>query len=374
MVNTKKPKTQHQTQNTKRKAEEEPTQVELECRTQKRRRREKTDQLKYTPETLELLCDEWRLSSWSSCSRSRIEWGLVSPCRPTPLPSVPPITACSWATYPTYEKARVTQGSKGLTTSSTHGACFGSVPLEIVLMVADYLTSTSLFSLLGTCRSIYGGFLHYSSIIKGKREKDLLLLFAVRSCKSKDVTMLIEDGADPNVRDTDDRHILHIAAQHLSYDIIPRLLRSTECNPNLRDRCGRTALHYAVMAHNIEKITWLLGYADPNVRSAGPGWTPLHYAVFKGYKDIVKLLCTHGACVNKTDASTRGTALHFAYRGRHNAELKQILCTLGANKKAVDFLGLTPPNYSRLRHRNAFERITGCDLMNFGFGFIDSWI
>lgn len=217
-------------------------------------------------------------------------------------------------------------------------------------------------------------FLHYSSIIKGKKGKSLLLLSAVRYCKSEHVKMLIGDGAYPNVRDKDGNHILHIAAQYRSKDIIPQLLGSTECNPNLRDRCGRTALHYAVMARDIEKITWLIGYADPDVRTAGPGWTPLHYAVFRGYKDIVELLCIHGASVNKTDASTRGTALHFAYRSyRHDSEIKRILCRFGANRKAVDFLGLTPPNYTRVRHRFAFDHITGCDLHNFASGHMDRW-
>ncbi|KAL0630667.1 hypothetical protein Q9L58_010484 [Maublancomyces gigas] len=57
MVNPKKLKTQHETQNIKRKAEEEPTSMEDKRKTQKRRRG-KTDELKYTPETLGLLYEE----------------------------------------------------------------------------------------------------------------------------------------------------------------------------------------------------------------------------------------------------------------------------------------------------------------------------
>lgn len=303
----------------------------------------------------------------------------MAPCRPTPPPSSPSVAESSRAAYLIHEEAGITQTTEACIDdefkhSAADGAYFGSVPLEIVLIVADSLSLPSLLSLLRTCRSIYNCFLHYSSIVEKKKKNSLLLLSAVESCKSECVKMLLGDGADPNVRSKDGSHALQIAAQYYSDDIIPQLLGSTECNPNLRDRCGRTALHYAVMACSIKKTTWLIGYADPDVRTAGPGWTPLHYAVFMGYKDIVELLCVHGAGVNKTDTSTRGTPLHFAYRYRPgDTEIRRILCRFGANKKAVDFLGLTPPNYTRARHRLDLYNISGCDIYNFAYGHMDSW-
>lgn len=303
-------------------------------RTQKRKRG-KCNQLKYTPETCDLLSEKWRQLPWTVTARFLAKYiRIVSLCYPTPLPAYP------------------------------HVAPINSLSIDIVLLVADLLNLRDLFSLIRPCRSLHTYFLpgYFSSIIR-KKKTSLLLLSAVESChtnledNNKVVEMLLRDSTDPNIRSRYGSDILQIAVQYPSGCIVSQLLEYG-CNPNSRDQFGRTSLYHAIIAHRIDKMKLLSKYADPNARSGGPGWTPLHYATYYGYEDLLELLCTHGASVDETDLPTLGTPLHFAYRYSHRATgIQLVLRRFGANKKTVDFLGLPPANYPHAVHRHVLHSI-----------------
>ena len=47
----------------------------------------------------------------------------------------------------------------------------------------------------------------------------------------------------------------------------------------------------------------LNGGADPNGASTGNGRTPLHFAAYRGHKDVVQILLDKGADPSRTDNS-----------------------------------------------------------------------
>jgi ankyrin repeat protein len=61
---------------------------------------------------------------------------------------------------------------------------------------------------------------------------------------------------------------------------------------------GRTNLHKAAFAGDVERVKELLKKgADPNTKDK-KGRTPLHAAAYKGHVEVVKLLLEHGADPN----------------------------------------------------------------------------
>lgn len=91
--------------------------------------------------------------------------------------------------------------------------------------------------------------------------------------------------------------------------------------------------------------------ADVNAKDCNV-WTPLHYAVSCGHREVAQLLIAAGADLN-AQADVRsfrrdydcGTALHFAVRGDHT-ELVELLIDSGADLEAKDKYGVTPLNWA----------------------------
>ena len=103
--------------------------------------------------------------------------------------------------------------------------------------------------------------------------------------------------------------------------------------------CG--AIHYAARDGDTAKVQALL-QDNPNLAASKDnlGETPLHWAVFSGYKGIVDLLITDKADVNATDISGE-TPLHDAAFGGHK-DMAELLLANGANVNAKDTAGMTP--------------------------------
>ena len=106
---------------------------------------------------------------------------------------------------------------------------------------------------------------------------------------------------------------------------------------------GRTLLHAAVIAGNVELVELLLRLgADP---AGGEGHSPLYELANSGSAftcaDIVPLLIAAGVDVNKPEGVTRCTALHMAAR-RDNVAVARALLAAGADPHARDRRGDTP--------------------------------
>ncbi|MHC4871010.1 MAG: ankyrin repeat domain-containing protein [Planctomycetota bacterium] len=87
---------------------------------------------------------------------------------------------------------------------------------------------------------------------------------------------------------------LFIASYNRNGEMITVLLENG-ANPNAKDHHGRTPLFYAVELRRKDIAEkFLKGGADPNI-TENRNWTPLHEAALRGESELVKLLLDHGA-------------------------------------------------------------------------------
>eukprot|EP00201_Polytomella_parva_P007560 CAMPEP_0175061294 /NCGR_PEP_ID=MMETSP0052_2-20121109/13504_1 /TAXON_ID=51329 ORGANISM="Polytomella parva, Strain SAG 63-3" /NCGR_SAMPLE_ID=MMETSP0052_2 /ASSEMBLY_ACC=CAM_ASM_000194 /LENGTH=155 /DNA_ID=CAMNT_0016327131 /DNA_START=51 /DNA_END=514 /DNA_ORIENTATION=+ len=104
---------------------------------------------------------------------------------------------------------------------------------------------------------------------------------------------------------------------------------------------GRTALHEAVVAGNLDFAKYLLevGGADPNIGHVSQGPPLLHAAAF-GHRGLTELLLRHGAAVSDSDL-VGCSALHYACGGGH-VDVAQLLLRFGANLTRLNSDGKSP--------------------------------
>ncbi len=115
------------------------------------------------------------------------------------------------------------------------------------------------------------------------------------------------------------------AAKKGELDAVKRLLRC-KVNPNMRDKTGWTALHWASQEGFLAIVKALVGDgADLNAADT-LGFTPLALACGSGHLGVVRQLLASGADPNKRIVSDgNGTVLHLACSwGR--GEIVRVLC------------------------------------------------
>ncbi len=139
------------------------------------------------------------------------------------------------------------------------------------------------------------------------------------------------------IRDREGRTLLHWATKLGLREEVEYLLKQG-MNPNIADDEGRTALHYAALIGD-GAITRLLVEAGADVNARDRlGRVPLHYAKSP---DVAKILILNGADVNVKDFAGN-TPLHTV------PEASEILLQYGADPNARNEKGL-PPIYYALR-------------------------
>jgi len=105
-----------------------------------------------------------------------------------------------------------------------------------------------------------------------------------------------------------------------------KLLIDAGADVNIRDEKGHTPIHEAALHTNIEFMKILIGKrADVNVKDE-KGWTPLHWAVSNRHFQVVKLLIDAGADVNIRDE--RIIMEKKFLLGHCNMVIKRLLCIL----------------------------------------------
>ena len=139
----------------------------------------------------------------------------------------------------------------------------------------------------------------------GDRPKTLYLITAKEKC----LRLLLEHGADPNVRDSLGRTLLEIAIVWCMPDIV-KLLLIHGADPNLRDGKSLTPLIKTAilgirdarpMTDKLQIVVHLID-AGADINAQAPnGKTALMYAVSNARMEIVELLVNSGACLSITD-------------------------------------------------------------------------
>jgi len=109
---------------------------------------------------------------------------------------------------------------------------------------------------------------------------------------------------------------------------------------------AQTELHKAVAANDVTKVKKILNKGvDIDVKDK-LGRTPLHYAAIKGYVEVANLLLDNGANINATDRLQKWTPLFYAVF-MEQPEMIKLLIERGADKTIKDKDGRTAEEYKK---------------------------
>jgi ankyrin repeat protein len=183
------------------------------------------------------------------------------------------------------------------------------------------------------------------NIMSEDRETPLTLATAAK--ERNIVALLIEKGANVNVKSGPrDQTPLHIAASKGSVDIA-RLLLEHECDVNAVDRTGFTPVNQAAYDGNLSMVKLLIHeyHADPTGRGCD-GTDILHLAVLSGNSELVQHLL-HLGCKPSISGVYQYTVLHAAVGSAHVDMLKLLLQKFpDLDLRAINTHGETPLHFA----------------------------
>ncbi len=178
-----------------------------------------------------------------------------------------------------------------------HAACSNGTPKEVV-----YLTKR------------YPGIVNEIAYNENIDGNIAALHLAVERSEIEIVKVLLENGAKPDIKDSEGYTPLQIACSNGNIAIVEILL-SCGANPDLPiEHIGSTTLHEAVSSGSLEVVEIIYKkMVEKNQINAqdSKGWVPLHYACQNGYAAIVDFLLQQHAQVDMQISSGRN-ALHLA--------------------------------------------------------------
>ncbi len=141
--------------------------------------------------------------------------------------------------------------------------------------------------------------------------------------------LLLDFGADANVRNLASWALLHNAACNGDYELT-RILLQHNADVNVKGFMDLTPLHYASEEGHVEVVRLLIEHGA-NIAQDTPFGTPLHMASRQGMLEVVRLLFAHGADVH-TPSELNNTAFQEA-SVRGFSEIAQLLLDHGAQKE-----------------------------------------
>ena len=108
-----------------------------------------------------------------------------------------------------------------------------------------------------------------------------------------------------------------------------RLFISRGANINRLNGNGETAIILAAWRGQLEAVKWLVA-RGARINAPPRQWSPLHYAVFAGHREVVDYLMEQGADINALSTNGSSVLMMAIYEGR--GELARLLIEKGAER------------------------------------------
>lgn len=149
---------------------------------------------------------------------------------------------------------------------------------------------------------------------------DVELISRTAFGRSDDVKILLEQGADANVKNTNGQPVLNIAASRNDDDglVMVKLLMANGANFDARDHYGDDALFATVSSGTVETLEYFLTYLPAMTRLDAQNKTLLERAEIRGNEEMVEVieLAEQGENIrlegNKTEENFRRLLKEFS--------------------------------------------------------------
>jgi ankyrin repeat protein len=132
-----------------------------------------------------------------------------------------------------------------------------------------------------------------------------------------------------------------------------RELLGRGANPNVRDEDQRTPLHQAVLGNSVGLLGLLIEAGADLDAKDGDGYTPLHFAVQEHLPEMARILVGKGADVNACDEDGNPVLWRAINSARGRDDIARFLLQNGARADLPNRAGETP--------RDLAERV-GCPV------------
>lgn len=166
--------------------------------------------------------------------------------------------------------------------------------------------------------------------------------------------MLLQSGADPNVKDEHGATPVHWAAGAGQIDLF-NIIAAHQGFLHAEDANGASPVHWAAAKGHAEVLKVLLSKGAPLEQQDKHNMTPLHRAAMMGHDEVVRALLREGADPSRQDKDGN-TALHLACEAGQVGVVRAILSSgagAGAAYGSVNHAGLTPTAVVERGHKGA---------------------
>ncbi|WP_341811169.1 ankyrin repeat domain-containing protein [Wolbachia endosymbiont (group A) of Oxytorus armatus] len=173
------------------------------------------------------------------------------------------------------------------------------------------------------------------------------LLTAVQDGNLNEAEGLVSRNANVNTRDKYSWTPLHWAAYKGHLEVAEFLVKKgADVNAASENLYGSRPIHIAIENNNKNIIEFLLSKEVGVNDTDKQGYTPLHYAAWRGRLEVARFLIEKGADINAADTSTAGKKpIHVAAENNSESVI-EFLLEKGVSVDEADKNGWTPLHYA----------------------------